>query len=56
LDVLIDKSMIEVFANKRQAISRRAYPTDSENCVGIKLIGAKPEKLESYKMFPANPY
>ena len=56
LDILIDKSVIEVYANKRQAICRRAYPTKPEDSNGIKLIGEKPKALDTYKMFPANPY
>ena len=56
LDILIDKSVIEVYANKRQAICRRVYPTDPQNATGVKLIGNAPEKLDTYKMFPSNPY
>ena len=56
LDILIDKSVIEVYANKRQAICRRVYPTDPKNSTGVKLIGKAPEKLDTYKMFPTNPY
>ena len=56
LDILIDKSVIEVYANKRQAICRRTYPTDPQNATGVKLIGNAPEKLDTYKMFPSNPY
>ena len=53
---LIDNSVIEVYANKRQAICRRVYPTDPKNSTGVKLIGKAPEKLDTYKMFPSNPY
>ncbi len=56
LDILIDKSVIEVYANNRQAICRRVYPTDPRNSQGIKLIGKAPKKLDTYKMFPTNPY
>ena len=56
LDILIDRSVIEVYANKRQAICRRVYPTDPQNATGVKLIGNAPEKLDTYKMFPSNPY
>lgn len=56
IDVFIDRSVIEVYANKRQAICRRVYPTCPENSKGVKLIGAKPQKLDTYKMFPSNPY
>ena len=56
LDILIDKSVIEVYANKRQAICRRVYPTDPQNAVGVKLIGNAPDALDTYRMFPSNPY
>ena len=56
LDILIDNSVIEVYANKRQAICRRVYPTDPKNSVGVKLIGNAPVTLDTYKMFPTNPY
>ena len=56
LDILIDKSVIEVYANKRQAICRRVYPTNPESSNGVRLIGEKPTKLDTYKMFPTNPY
>ena len=56
LDVLVDKSVIEVYANKRQAICRRAYPANPQSCKGVRLIGKTPDKLDTYKMFPSNPY
>ena len=56
VDILIDKSVIEVYANKRQAICRRVYPTDPKNAAGVRLLGNAPEKLDTYKMFPTNPY
>lgn len=56
LDILVDRSVVEVYANKRQAICRRAYHSDPKNAVGVKLIGPAPEKLDTYKMFPSNPY
>ena len=56
LDVLIDKSVIEVYANKRQAICRRVYPTNPKVSKGVQLIGDCPCKLDTYEMFPSNPY
>lgn len=56
LDILIDNSILEVYANKRQAICRRVYPSDPKNSTGVKLIGAAPKKLDTYRMFPTNPY
>jgi len=56
LDIFVDRAVIEVYANKKQAICRRVYPTDPENSTGIRLIGEEPQKLDSYQMFPTNPY
>ena len=58
LDIFVDKSVVEVYANERQAICRRTYPTNPEKAVGVKFIGNKENilKLEAYSMAPANPY
>ena len=39
LDIFVDKSVIEVYANERQAIVRRVYPTDPKNAVGVHTMG-----------------
>ena len=41
LDIFADKSIVEVYANNRQAICRRVYPEDPSAATGIKLIGDK---------------
>ncbi len=56
LDILVDKSVIEVFANNRQAICRRVYPTHPNDSNGVRLVGESPLKLDTYRMFPSNPY
>ena len=58
LDIFVDKAVVEVYANERQAICRPTYPTNPENAVGVKFIGNKENvlKLEAYSMAPANPY
>ena len=58
LDIFADKSVIEVYANERQAICRRVYPENPSEAVGIKLIGNKESiiSLEVYDMAPTNPY
>lgn len=56
LDVLVDRSVVEVYANERQAICRRIYPTNPERSMGVELIGGLPEALETYAIFPCNPY
>jgi len=56
LDIFVDKSVIEVFANERQAICRRVYPekADSVNvCLyseGISLFSG----ITVYEMMPSN--
>jgi beta-fructofuranosidase len=59
LRVFVDKPVVEVFANDRQAIGRRVYPTRADS-LGVsafatggstKVIGVK-----AWTMSPANPY
>ena len=58
LDIFVDKSVVEVYANEKQAICRRIYPDNPQNAVGIELIGDRSaiEKLEIFDMAPTNPY
>jgi len=58
LRIFVDKSIIEVFANNRQAIARRIYPT-----LGGKGISAfsnngdiKIESIKSWEIMPSNLY
>ncbi len=59
LRVFVDKSVVEVFANDRQAITRRVYPTRADS-VGVTLFSsggpAKVPTLEAWDMMPSNPY
>jgi len=59
LRVFVDKSIIEVFANARQAVVRRLYPTLKDS-LGVKLFakgaGAKVNKLNAWDIMPSNPY
>jgi beta-fructofuranosidase len=58
LRVFVDKSIIEVFANDRQAIARRVYPTLGGS--GIKLFSKEGtlnvKSIKSWEMMPSNPY
>lgn len=57
LRIFIDKSVIEVFANDRQAISRRVYPEISSKKVMLFCEGdAEFEKITSWEIMPSNPY
>ena len=59
LRVFVDKSVVEVFANGRQAVMRRIYPSRKDS-VGVKLFSvggaANVATLEAWDMMPANPY
>ncbi|HLK14328.1 MAG TPA: GH32 C-terminal domain-containing protein [Fimbriimonadaceae bacterium] len=59
LRVFVDKSVVEVFANGRQAVMRRIYPTRADS-VGVRVFaaggGATVSKLKAWQMMPSNPY
>ena len=57
LRIFVDKSVVEVFANGRQAIARRIYPTLSES-IGVRLFCADGEAdvpiFRAWQMSPSN--
>jgi beta-fructofuranosidase len=59
LRVFVDKSVVEVFANGRQAVMRRIYPSRKDS-VGVALFSnggpAGVTTLEAWDMMPSNPY
>jgi beta-fructofuranosidase len=59
LRVFVDKSVVEVFANDRQAISRRVYPVRPDSN-GIRLFAtggtAQFKAVKAWAMVPANPF
>ena len=59
LRVFVDKSVVEVYANDRQAICRRVYPARDDS-LGVVLFAnggeAKICSLKAWEMMPANPY
>ena len=59
LRVFVDKSVVEVFANGRQAVMRRIYPSQPGS-VGVRMfsIGGTTQvnTLESWHISPSNPY
>jgi beta-fructofuranosidase len=59
LRVFVDKSVVEVFANNRQAIARRIYPSRVDS-IGVSLFSTggktKVHTLEAWKITPSNPY
>jgi len=59
LRVFVDKSVVEVFANGRQAVMRRIYPSRAES-TGVRLFStggpARVTLLNAWEMMPSNPY
>jgi len=59
LRVFVDKSIIEAYANDRQAVVRRIYPSRKDS-VGVTLFAnggtVKVPKLDAWEMMPSNPY
>ncbi|HQM48634.1 MAG TPA: GH32 C-terminal domain-containing protein [Candidatus Hydrogenedentes bacterium] len=59
LRVFLDKSVVETFANDRQGVMRRIYPT-REDSVGVALFAtggpATFTTITAWDMMPANPY
>ena len=58
LDIFVDKSVVEVYANEKQAICRRIYPDNPKKAIGLELIGDKTavKHIEICDMAPTNPY
>jgi beta-fructofuranosidase len=59
LRVFVDKSVVEIYANDRQAICRRVYPTRPDS-VGVSLFAAggaaTARQVKAWRMEPSNPY
>ena len=59
LRVFIDKSVIEVFANSRQAVVRRIYPSRADS-LGVRLFSTggdtQVHTLDAWEIAPANPF
>ncbi|MCY3931253.1 MAG: glycoside hydrolase family 32 protein [Acidobacteria bacterium] len=59
LRVFVDKSVVEVFANSRQAIARRIYPSRRDS-IGVRVYSAggdaRVHSLKAWKITPSNPY
>lgn len=58
LRVFVDKSIVEVYANDRQAIARRVYPTLGETGVILFAKGSdvKILSVKRWDIMPSNPY
>lgn len=59
LRVFVDKSVVEIYANNRQAIGRRVYPTRPDS-LGVVLFtkggNARFRTVKTWEMVPSNPY
>ena len=59
LRVFVDKSVVEVFANSRQAVMRRVYPSRPDS-VGVSLFSTggttRVHTLQFWNISPSNPY
>ncbi|MCL2701164.1 MAG: glycoside hydrolase family 32 protein [Phycisphaerae bacterium] len=58
LRVFLDKSFVEVFANTRQAICRRIYPTRRDS-LEVRLfsdVDISIPRVDAWEMMPSNPY
>jgi beta-fructofuranosidase len=59
LRVFVDKSVVEVFANGRQAVARRIYPSRADS-IGVRLFSTggttRVHALEAWRIMPSNPY
>ena len=59
LQVFVDKSVVEVFVNDRQAVMRRIYPSRADS-LGVKLFSkgapATVKKLQAWEMMPSNSF
>ncbi len=58
MDLFVDRSVVEVYVNERQAICRRAYAADPKDAQGVELIApeAIPDRLDAWEMDAANFY
>jgi beta-fructofuranosidase len=59
LRVFIDRSVVEVFANNRQAVVRRIYPSRSDSlrvCLFANGGDAQVHELRAWKITPSNPF
>ncbi len=58
LRVFVDKSIVEVFANDRQAIARHVFPSEGSDAVRLFAEGAQASVpvLRAWQMMPSNPW
>lgn len=59
LRIFVGRSVVEVFANGRQAVMRRIYPS-REDSVGVTVFNAggpaPVQEIQAWDLMPSNPY
>lgn len=55
LDILVDHSVVEVYANRRQAICRCVFPGHPETDTGVCVVG-EARAVEAWELAPTNPF
>ena len=59
LRIFVDKSVVEVFANGRQAVMRRIYPSRADS-IGVSVFtqggSLQVPTAEAWEMMPSNAY
>src|SRR5262249_32001779 len=59
LRIFLDRSILEVFAKRRQCVTQRIYPTRKDS-VGVALFArggtAHARSVEAWRMMPSNSY
>lgn len=58
LDIFVDQSVVEVYADDRQGIARRIYPTSPEKSLGVESLGTGADygEVSAWEMMPTNAY
>ena len=58
VDLFVDKSVVEIYINERQAICRRVYSKFPEKSLGVSVFsdGAAFDKITVSEIMPTNPY
>ena len=58
LDIFVDRSVVEVYADDRQATARRVYPKEAEKATGVETLGGSADYgvVSTWAMMPTNAY
>ncbi len=58
MDIFVDRAVVEVYVNEKQAICRRTFATNPKDAVGIRMLDGVDfvEKLEISDIAPTNMY